>query len=347
MDELVSKRIDALRLFCVCMIVGLHVPSQAVSFKVPAWTTFTRIAWRVVPHCFGRAALPLLFVVSGFLFYRTYRNTLQSYLKKIRSRLKSLILPYIVWNIIAFVFLASKHPGILQKWSFVDYINMFFYKMAGRRPLNFPLWFVQQLIYSLFLSPLLYVCYRYIPYLALPISFGLYTWTFYIADPKTAIILRAIFMATTFIGIGAVISMNNIRLPKRPVIDSVLMAVYAYSSVYVNTYISNHDDLILYNLCLMPLGIYSLWSLFRYIPENIIRVMAKLNSHSFIIFAAHFMVLNLFSKFMLPYFLWRDSNGKLAFFFVNMFSTIALCVLLGMLLKRFAPPVFKVLTGWR
>jgi hypothetical protein len=347
MDALTSKRIDALRLFCVCMIVGLHVPSQAKSFKVTDWTDLSLIAWRIVPHGFGRFSLYLLFILTGYLFFLTYTNTLATYKDKIRKRIRSLIIPYVLWNIIAFFILTGSLKHVWNSWGLYDYINIFFYKMAGRRPMNFPLWYVQQVIYCLFLSPLLYALYRRLPWLSLPLFYGLYASTFYIDDLQIAIILRAFFMATAFMGLGGVIAMNRIRIAKHAIWDTAIIGVSICVSVWVNTFLANGNLATIYNLGLAPVGAYALWALFRYLPERWIHFLAGFNSYSFLIFGAHVLILGPLSKLLLSYYPWRGAWAKVAFGQLNMWITILLCIVVGALLKRFSPPVFKALTGWR
>lgn len=106
-DELLSKTISWLRFPLIVGVVFIHfnfiadeeITIRGVEYTInsPQWLTyFITFCSSVLP----RISVPLFFFMSGFLFfYRTEFNA-ESYKKKLKSRSRSLLIPYILWNTI-------------------------------------------------------------------------------------------------------------------------------------------------------------------------------------------------------------------------------------------------------
>lgn len=102
-----------------------------------------------------RVAVPMFFMLAGATLFRNYENKL--YLSKVRSRVKSLIVPYLIWNTLVMLFylLCSYTPIytlFLGRERFLLTLPnvieaVFFYKC------NFVFWFVYNLIIYVVLSP--------------------------------------------------------------------------------------------------------------------------------------------------------------------------------------------------
>lgn len=119
-------------------------------------------------------AVPCFFVISGFLFFQGYRQEegFAFFQKKWRSRLLTLLVPYILWNLIKFALLWAQ-AGLgagAEVWREVgrfdlfwgsrdigsDYINWWGLNIGHlTAPLNVPLWFVRDLMVCVALTPLL------------------------------------------------------------------------------------------------------------------------------------------------------------------------------------------------
>ena len=121
-----------------------------------------------------RLAVPFFFFSSGYLFY----NRLQDWdwgiwTTKIKRRVRTLLLPYIFWNIIAFFVI----------WTYTNIqgnpigINQYFHNSGGFRifwgvngglplgardvPFDGPLWFVRDLMYYTLAAPVLFLFIRH------------------------------------------------------------------------------------------------------------------------------------------------------------------------------------------
>ena len=107
---------------------------------------------------FSRVAVPLFLIMSGALFYRNYE--LNKTKEKYKSRFKSLVVPYLVWNIIWVVFniICSYTP--ISKF----FINRQLFTLSAGNILGgiflykayAPFWFIFDLIIFTLICPLLY-----------------------------------------------------------------------------------------------------------------------------------------------------------------------------------------------
>lgn len=87
-----------------------------------------------------KVAVPAFFVMSGYLYFANVEKfTEEVYWHKLRRRVRTLLIPYIVWNLL----MALK----LQEISLATFIA----------PANMPLWFLRDLIMVSMVTPILYI----------------------------------------------------------------------------------------------------------------------------------------------------------------------------------------------
>ena len=86
----------------------------------------------------GQFAVPLFFILSGFLFFRNI-DTISDVKKKLKKRIYTLFAPYIIWNLIYYAIHLILNPGIGIS---ITAINDAAFSYAY----NPTFWFIQQLI---------------------------------------------------------------------------------------------------------------------------------------------------------------------------------------------------------
>jgi succinoglycan biosynthesis protein ExoH len=121
------------------------------------------------------AVVPLLSVISGWLFFAFSGNSLQPLGRRIRKRVVSLYLPLVSWNafflaILLLIYLCDSSYPLLQeinikfetaKWP--EYINAIF--GLTQHPVGFQFWFVRDLFVTALISPLLWLGLTRAPYI--------------------------------------------------------------------------------------------------------------------------------------------------------------------------------------
>lgn len=175
--SLLSRVIDISRFPMMLLVVLIHsnILTSQSAMTVPTFADDT-IYYLSCIIC--RVAVPLFFFLSGFLFFYN-KNTKQPgfYRSQLKKRVKTLVVPYILWNTVAFVFLWIKtlpsmspyFPRLAgQKLGLVDFINAYgpftFKPMHGMlgnydpasAPADVPLWYVRDLLAIMLFAPLIY-----------------------------------------------------------------------------------------------------------------------------------------------------------------------------------------------
>lgn len=144
MTPSISKAISATRFPIILGPVMIHCQEE---FE----TTPYRLFWG---EMMGRIAVPLFFIISGYLFFQKFDGSFGAYKSKIKKRFSSLLIPYILWNLLAFFFYWS--IGVAHSSDFLSSFWVVNYH-SGHSPADGPLWFLRTLILLLPLSPLIYI----------------------------------------------------------------------------------------------------------------------------------------------------------------------------------------------
>lgn len=108
--ELQSQTVMWLRFPLVLLVLLIHVNPQNKEIFTPIQTidvshlTIANIYSIIcrVGYYFSQVAVPFFFFSSGyFFFYKVKQWNIQCYKKKIEKRLKTLLVPYLLWNVLA------------------------------------------------------------------------------------------------------------------------------------------------------------------------------------------------------------------------------------------------------
>lgn len=103
-----------------------------------------------------QTAVPLFFMISGYLFYRTFK--IEKAVDKLKSRIKTLVVPYLIWNVIYAVGMI-----LLKHFGFVNSVHIENNWKLLLQILNSdfsPLWFVKYLIVFSLIGPLMYYVFK-------------------------------------------------------------------------------------------------------------------------------------------------------------------------------------------
>lgn len=127
------------------LIVFLHVNFKSKDFKYSILKQYIN----VIADC----AVPAFFCISAYLTFRKYE--LHKYKVLVMKRTKSLILPYIVWNIIGYVY-QSMNEHLIAK----EQISVLSFKQVFISAYNEPLWFIRTLYIFILISPIIFLIVR-------------------------------------------------------------------------------------------------------------------------------------------------------------------------------------------
>jgi hypothetical protein len=106
----------------------------------------------------ARTSVPLFFIISGCLFFNNFDKIDSNFFKRYRKILYTLIIPYLVWNLISYVVLNNSFDfGISMVKSLI--LSFGFYSISFSSinlPSDAPIWFVRDIIGLVLVSPLIY-----------------------------------------------------------------------------------------------------------------------------------------------------------------------------------------------
>lgn len=169
-NRLQSKSIDVLRFPMAVAVVMLH---YGVRLMLDT-TGPLRILCIIFQEGICRLAVPCFFFISGYLFFNNLQEwSWNEWTRKIKSRGRTLVLPYLSWNLIAFFvfwFYARFQGNLisLQQFFFDNGGIRIFWGTNGRIPIGVqavpidqPLWFIRDLIVFTLLTPAIFVFFKW------------------------------------------------------------------------------------------------------------------------------------------------------------------------------------------
>ena len=187
MTEIDSRVIDSLRFPMAVLVVAIHsyiaidgwsyeaVPIQGLGSNVAQFFIIS------ISHVLAHIAVPTFFLISGYLFYCNFGDEFfLGWKKKIKNRVKSLLIPYILWIFFYIIFLVLldiseiRQLGIIdwlkshggqkmfwcsEKWN-VDRVDLWGNPAVSSSPILMPFWYLRDLIVCLLCTPLFYFLLR-------------------------------------------------------------------------------------------------------------------------------------------------------------------------------------------
>ena len=189
-DERDSRLIQWLRFPLMVGVVFIHTDLRVVRPDLNGLPLFSETMGLFVDFVCG-AAVPLFFFISGYLFQMGYAR--RTYVQHLRHRLRTLILPYVLWIVLCIAIVAACQmlvPGFrlllhkaIAECSATDFLWMFWdvSRATGintdqHGPLVGQFWFLQCLMVLTLLMPLLRWLVRRLCVITLAVPFIVYAW---------------------------------------------------------------------------------------------------------------------------------------------------------------------------
>ena len=179
-----SQALNLLRFPLAVIVILIHIwgTSMTVSGQTVSINDYpiTKNIYYFVLAFLKSQSVPIYFFISGYVFFfkEKFSNTI--YKKKIRNRLYTLLIPYTLWNIFALLFIMLKYSPIMDSvYPHLDHsqLDLSFENLTSilgnyngkiefiqfpvqdtwTYPLNFPLWFIRELILVTICTPIIYI----------------------------------------------------------------------------------------------------------------------------------------------------------------------------------------------
>lgn len=337
------NRLKSVAAICTIFVVYIHSDNTTqyeLNGKIGDIADF--IEGIIAPSIIN-VAVPLFFLISGILFFRNYNwNKL---LSKYKSRIKSIVIPYFLWNLIytlvAVFFSVSiigKYMGDAWKMSPVSVENVIngvlFHKFLPM------FWFLAYLMLYIAISPAIYLL---------------------INDKKIGFIFICLYLVLLSFGVryvsddlllyslGGYVSIHHKELLNRDsysgkgyIIAILLLLFVITTRIVINIRDIDEPSIIETIFCIIYF--VSLYIIFSYLPEfNTIQTVGK---YQFFIYATHLFILSLFKKSARIIFPNNSVVALIAYLCVPVLTILTACII-GSIMNNKVPKLYKTLVGGR
>ncbi len=362
MDFSLSLKLRRLAFFSTLTVVWVHGFNLDERYLWPGYNlegqfSLNSYVQLLVCNGFFRFAIPLFFAISGYMMAE--REGRLSYPNMVLKRAKMLLSPYLAWSAIGllitylweeqatlspFVDSANLRPfgdKNLHLLSWTEWLQAWFIT-----PISFQLWFLRSLfIYSVIYPVLVWVIEKKpVIYFVVAIILCLLSIDLFIVGGDGLL----------YFGMGIFLRKKQIDPNKLPqIFYSPYFQLVAFSipfllavSAFTDPSWATTFGYFLYKF-MQPFLLVAVWTFYdRLIKRRTVHFFDVLSTTNFFIYGAHvplvyFLTDWLFSEFG------KAGHVRLAIFICLPVVIILVSGGLGLLLKRFLPFVFGVLSGWR
>ncbi|MCL1980437.1 MAG: acyltransferase [Proteobacteria bacterium] len=356
LDSESSLRLKLLRFPPIIGVIYIHGYNTAIGYAggilgATETNELTRWVRIFLSEGIARISVPLFFLISGYLFFATFHWSPQTYWRKISGRLRSLLIPFVFWNLAGLGFLALMQaipdfrpyftgPGKMV----ADYdLSRYFAVLFGVSdyPVAYHFWFIRDLMLLLLLAPVLAVVVRF-----LPIPFFLVMYWCWLADAWPTYAPGAVgvlfFSAGAFCGINR----QNIFLFDR--FGLIIILVYLpllaidliWYDAWFNLYVHRTGLLagVLVTLYLTKFAVRS---------RRICAALLALGSASFFVYAAHEPLLGILRILAYKYIPLDGPYTILILYLFIPILVVALLVDCHRVLRAVCPRFLMIISGGR
>lgn len=371
-EKLRSDSLNLLRFPLAVVVLTIHTFNSAGTFTMqgqeydfstlPLFMGVTRL----INGFLRGQSVPVYFFISGYVFFLGITWTKEVYKKKLQNRTKTLLIPFVIWNVIALLIMLVKKlffPSIFinaanreMNLTLSGFLNTFWDADHGVfipieapiantiYPQDVPLWFVRDLMIVVLFTPVLFYLLKhirqYLIYLLGITWFVLGHWDI----GHTNQLLSAFF----FFSWGAYISINNkdmlAEFGKYSKLSAVLYISFSLLHIVAAYWMPSLCSTIKqFNIIF---GLYFFYNLAAWLlKRKICHPNAFLASASFFIYIAHMLICDQVLK-VLFLLMKPSSNWGVLFIYVSaVLLTIGILLALFWLLRRYAPAFLKVIAG--
>lgn len=354
MDKNLSDKIRVVSFLLIILVIFLH--SYNLIDTIDTSKTLYNKSWvwflqNFISFGLTRIAVPIFFILSGYLFFLNINVGKEIFFTKIKKRVKTLLIPFLFWSLfgLGFYFILQSIPQTARfftKELIIDFSAQKFLKTIFINPIPYQLWFIRDLIVLVFISPIIYFCLNH--FWKLTLLFFIVLWIFILNEFQNSI------EAALFFLIGSFFSLHNqavfeIKYEKETNFFFVTWLGLVLLKTTFQYY--NFEPMLctaIFKLSII-IGIIAFWGgydVFYKKSQVFINKLLQISSFTFFIFASHEPILTVLKK-VLFIALGKEYINYLEVYFLAPFTTIFICVLVGFFLKKNLKFIYDIITGGR
>ena len=349
-----SRIVNIMRFPLIYIVLVIHfLPPdfKPISLTMEGMMPYTILS-EMVSHNFGKIAVPCFFLFSGYFFFAKMQEwSSHFYLKQLRKRISTLLIPYLLWNIVFIIIpilkvLLFDKLGIAQHDSISYYLdNSLLYLMW--LPVDLPLWYLRDLICMTILTPVFFLYFNSLGRYGVLLFSLLYVFSDYLIDFPPGLASTSIF----FFGIGAYMSLSGKNMLEFAFRHKSMAYILFFPTLFLSTYINNQHEV--YEVCVrifVIVGIIAFTNVIYELSKNerFSNMMIRLSPTVFFIFAFHELYIKNWLKGLTYRTPLADSAwGMIVGWILMPMAAAIICIGIYKLWKRLSPKSLAVMVGER
>lgn len=325
-------------------VIGIHT-YNVQTYGLGEKTDFLSkavLVWEQLVRSLSNICVPFFFLISGYLFFRTFKWS--KVLDKYKSRFCTIVVPYIIWCSIYYLYycLLTHLPGIgdflnegnpialtIRTW--IDWLwNQSYYT----------LWFLKELIILIACTPIVYLAlknYKYIPIGTIMLCLALLIAGGIIKIGNLDFGANALYLVGAFIGINY----KDVPLMKNDKLNMTARIILVGIAIWQLWAIANDVDA---NIFMYLLLCVSLWWSFNGLAYE--KEPKWWYGISFFVYCIHDIFLEGLEKIFLLIFGTGSIFALLDYIIMPVFVMI-ICIFNAAILRKYLLPLWRILTGGR
>lgn len=298
-------------------------------------------------------AVPMFYAISGYMFFLKMPDGFHSIKYKLKKRVFTLLIPYILANVFTFLFYVVLNFVALKISIIDDVINFKIFDIIENGlwptirlvfwdpPIAFQLWFIRNLMLVMLFSPLIWFILTFICHFkSFLLEIALFLLLFYFSGNNY-------IQALLWFMVGGYFAIHSSFLSMKKYSKIVGASTFVVTLILMTLPVKDITEV--WVIRMIPIfAIPSIWILFDYFPFE--KIMYKdcvkeICSYTFFIYLSHEPLLNVFKK--LPLLISRSENTLIVSYITIPLVFILFACFLGSFLKRNFNKFYAFYTGGR
>lgn len=358
-QQTTSKVLACLRTPLIIGVVMLHANLYNLvaqwSGEAPLWPSWLVFYFRNIVNILFPSCVAIFFLLAGYFFFTgEQKRDIVYFRDKLRRRVHTLLVPYLLWNTLALLLFYIKSSDFLgglsqqsgEEFSFVKYLSGYWaFYFSGDIPVNGPLWFVRDLMVVSLLSPLLYLLLRnrWVGIISLLVLFAC------VSCGVTVGIHGVDFYSILFFSIGAWLRLQRVdiqNVSKR--VGVAALVLYFPISCFMFNLCDSAVYVALSLVATLVKFVALIYLIAQLYSRGLLANIPKLSQRSFFVYALHGLIIGPVIKIL--YMLSGATENSFLLILISVASVavvIFICNIMSAFTERHFPALHKLLSGGR
>ena len=354
MTSYLSQKIKRVSFLSIIMVVVLHcynLDNKQNGIILHFGKDYNWVIQNFFSYGITRVAVPMFFIISGYLFFLGFTNQKGVLVEKIKKRIKTIVIPYFFWTIfgVLLYFIMQSIPRLLPffnkklviNYTFSDWFNAVFVELVP-----YQLWFLRDLIVMVLLSWLIFFLIKKFKFLLPVVSF----WSWFFNQNTVFLSSESIL----FFSLGASIALYYPEFLEKTSTKKYLfflswMGLVTFKIALLYFFKEEKTIINLTHKTSIILGLLAFWYIYDTLYPKTKRFFLKWDKifeYSFFIYVFHEPLLTIIKK-TLFLFLGKKVLSYFIIYCLSPFITISICLITGFVLKKYFKKGYEFSTGNR